>query len=181
MKKELRAPSQNKNLLKRILIYGLMTLFLASLQTAFFPILSFCPKTPDLIMGMLLAITLLDDEKSAAVCALGAGFFVDAIGSSGLAISPVVYIIFVLVINIFARKVLKSFVSYLLLLIPALIFRALATYLLVLITELSFPKGWVFTEIILPEMLATALLCLPIYFIVKLFSRTLETHGRFTF
>ena len=181
MKKELRAPSQNKNLSKRIIVYGLLTLLLATLQTAFFPFLSFCPKTPDLIMGMLLAITLLDNEKSASVCALGAGFFVDAIGSSGLAISPVVYLLFVLIINAFVKKVLKSFVSYLLLLIPALIYRATATYLLVLVTELAFPRGWVFTELILPEMLATLILCLPIYFIVKLFSRTLETHGRFSF
>ena len=181
MKKELRGPSQNKNLLKRIIVYGLMTLFLASMQTAFFPILKICPKTPDLIMGMLLAITLLDGENSACICALGAGFFLDAIGSSGLAVSPVVYIAFVLIINIFARKVLKSFVSYMLLLVPSLVYRAIATYLLVLITERSFVGGWVFTEIILPEMLVSAVLCLPIYFIVKLFSRTLETHSRFSF
>lgn len=181
MKKEIRSPSQSSNLLRRVILYGLTVLLLGCAQVAFFPILNICPRTPDLILGLLLAITLLDSEKSAAVCAVAAGFFIDAIGSSGLALSPIVYLLLVLIINLLARKVLKSFISYLLLLLPALIYRGVATYILILVSERALPHSWVFTEIILPEMLTTGLLCLPIYFIVKLYSRTLETHGRFTF
>ena len=166
---------------KRIIIYGLMTLVLGCAQCAFFPILKICPSTPDLIMGMLLAIALWDSERSAAVVAVCAGFFIDAIGSSGLALSPIIYLLFVLLISFFSKKVLKSFMSYLLLLIPTLLYRGAATYICIMAHQRALPPLWVLSDIILPEALATGLLCLPIYLIVKLCSGILETHSRFTF
>ncbi len=171
----------SQNTVKRILIYGIITLVLASAQCAFFPILDICPRTPDLIMGMLLAIALLDGEKSAAVCAVAAGFFIDALGSSFLALSPLIYLVFVAFISIFTKKVLKSLASYLLLLMPMLVYRAAATYLCILITEGTLPAPWVFVDILLPEAIATGLLCIPVYFILKLCSGALLTHSRFTF
>lgn len=181
MQGNLKHSAFSTNLARRIIIYGLMTLLLGSAQCAFFPILRVCPATPDLIMGMLLTITLWDSERSAAAVAVGAGFFIDAIGASGLALSPLIYLIYVLFISLFAKKVLKSFVSYLLLMIPTLLFRAAATYLCVFLAERSLPQLWVITEVLLPEALTTGLLCLPIYFIVKLCSGMLENHSRFTF
>lgn len=166
---------------KRIIIYGILTLVLGCAQCAFFPTLSLCPATPDLIMGMLLAIAILDSPKSAAVCALGAGFFVDAVGGSGVALSPLVYLIYVLMISVFAGKVLKSFFSYTLLLIPTLIYRAVATYLCFSVHIKALAPLWSLKEIILPEAVCTAILCLPIYFIVKLCAKPIDTHGRFTF
>ena len=169
------------NTTKRIVIFGIMTLLLGCAQCAFFPMLSICPGTPDLIMGMLLAIALIDGAKSAAVVAVCAGFFMDAIGSYGLSLSPLIYFLFVLFISLFSGKVLKSFASYLLLLIPSLIYRGAATYLCLLLRYLAIPPTSALTQIILPEALTTGLLCLPLYFIVKLCSRPLETHGRFSF
>ena len=171
----------SQNTIKRVVIYGIITLVLASAQCAFFPLLNICPRTPDLIMGMLLAITLLDGEKSAAVCAVASGFFIDALGSSFLALSPVIYLVFVAFISVFTKKVLKSLASYLLLLMPMLVYRAAATYLCILITEGGLPAPWVFTQILLPEAIATGLLCIPVYFILKLCSGALVTHSRFTF
>ena len=181
MQGKLKRSSVSANIVRRIIIYGTMTLVLGSAQCAFFPLLHLCPATPDLIMGMLLAIALLDSEQSAAVTAVAAGFFVDAIGGAGFALSPLIYLIYVTFVSLFVRKVLKSFVSYLLLLVPTLLFRGAATYLCLLVYERALPELWVLSEVILPEALTTGLLCLPIYFIVKLFSGMLETHSRFTF
>lgn len=158
-----------------------MTLILGCAQCAFFPLLRICPATPDLILGMLLAIALLDGEKSACVTAVASGFFIDAIGGGALALSPAVYLVFVALICLFTKKVLKSFASYLLLLIPSLIYRGIATYLCLILKDGALVPAFVFTEIIIPEAIVTAILCLPIYFIVKLFSGMLETHSRFTF
>ena len=171
----------SQNTIKRVAIYGIITLLLACAQCAFFPLLDICPRTPDLIMGMLLAIALLDGEKSAAVCAVASGFFVDAIGSSFLALSPLIYLVFVAFISVFTKKVLKSLASYLLLLLPMLLYRAAATYLCILITEGGLPAAWVFLDMLLPEAIATGLLCIPVYFIIKLCSRALVSHSRFTF
>ncbi|MBP3370812.1 MAG: hypothetical protein J6L85_08675 [Clostridia bacterium] len=168
-------------LVKRIVIYGLLTLMLGSAQCSFFPLLSICPSTPDLIMGMILAVMLIDSEKSAAVLAVFAGFFLDSVGGGSLAISPVVYLLFVLFIGIFSQKMLTSFASFSILLVPMLVYRAIATAICMLITgagALSFGTVW---GVIFPELLCTALLCLPLYAIVKLCTAPLETHSKFTF
>ena len=168
-------------LLKRIVIYGLMALILGSAQCSFFPILKICPRTPDLIMGMILAVMLIDSEKSAAVLALCAGFFIDAIGGGAISLAPVIYLLFVLFIGIFSHKMLTSFASFCILMLPALLYRAAATWICLLIwygSALGLGALW---EIIIPELLCTALLSLPIYAIVKLCTASLETHSRFTF
>lgn len=168
-------------LLKRIAIYGLMTLILGSAQCSFFPILKICPKTPDLIMGMLLAITLIDSAKSAAVTALAAGFFLDAIGGGALALSPVVYVLFVLFISLFAHKMLSGFASYAILMMPALLYRAAATAVCIALENKALLPISEIISVILPEALTTLIVCLPLYFIVKLCTAPLETHGKFTF
>ena len=169
------------NTARRIVIYGALTLILGCAQCAFFPTLKICPATPDLIMGMLLAIALLDSPRCAAVCAICAGFFIDAVGGSPLALSPIVYLLFTMIISAFSGKVLKSFFSYVLLLIPALIYRAAATYLCFSLHIGAIAPLWSLKEILLPEAVCTAILTLPVYFIVKLCSRPLDNHGRFNF
>ena len=168
-------------LLKRVLIYGIAMLVLGSLQCAFFPLLDFCPMTPDLILAMLTAISLLDSPKSAAVCAVAGGFFIDAIGSSGASVSPVIYFLTVVVISFFTEKILKSFASFLILMIPALICRLVSTYICVALAEHALPSASVFTEILLPEAICTAVAAIPIYFLVKLCAVPLNNHGKFTF
>ena len=168
---------------KRLIVYVLLIPLTVIAQCAFFPFIDICPATPDLLLGTLLAIALLDGLESASVCAVCGGFMLDAIGSSGLALSPVIYLVFVLTVGALSRKVLKRFASYSLLLALSLVYRALSTLIcLALSGNLSIPPEiWVFTEVILPEMLTTALLCLPVYPVVRLCTRAFSNHGRFTF
>jgi rod shape-determining protein MreD len=168
---------------RRIIVYALLIPLTVLAQCAFFPFIDLCPATPDLMLGTLLAIALLDGLESASVCAVCGGFLLDAIGSSGLALSPIVYLVFVLTVGALSRKVLKRFASYSLLLALSLVYRALMTLICLALTEnLSLPpSAWVFTEILLPEALTTALLCLPIYPVVRLCSRAFSNHSRFTF
>lgn len=168
-------------LIKRIVIYGLLTLILGSAQCSFFPILKICPSTPDLMMGTLLAISLLDSNKSASVCAVAAGFFIDAVGGTGPAISPLIYLFFVMFIGLFSQKMLAGFPSFALLMIPAAVYRGAATALCIFIYDGGLPKVSALMKILLPEILCTVILCLPVYFIVKLCTVPLETHGKFTF
>jgi hypothetical protein len=158
-----------------------MILLLGSAQCAFCPMLDFCPAAPDPMLGMLLAILLLIDEKSAAVCAIAAGFFVDAVGGAGVSLSPIVYFAFVAIMTAFSKKVLKSFASYLLLLVPTLIYRAAATYICAAIAFRELPGLWIVSDILLPEMIVTGILCLPVYFVQKIAAGILGTHNRFTF
>ena len=183
MRQDIKKSGASRMIARRIVIYSIMTLILGCAQCAFFPFLDFCPATPDLILGMLLAISLLDDQKSAAICAVGAGFFIDTVGSSGIVLSPIVYLFFVVLIGTLSRKVLKSFASFVLLLIPSVIYRGAITLAMIFFRNgVSTPiSASMFTQVIIPEMLISGLLCMPIYFIVKLCSGTFENHSRFSF
>jgi hypothetical protein len=168
-------------LIKRIVIYSLLTLVLGSAQCSFFPLLKISPSTPDLIMGMLLGVMLIDSEKSAAPLAIGAGFFLDAIGGTSVAYLTVLYLFYVLFIGFFAQKMLAGFVPYLILLLPTLLYRAFATFICMTVANGALPTLSAALGVIIPELVCTAVFCLPIYAIVKLCTMPLETHGRFTF
>ena len=168
-------------IVKRIVIYGLLTVILGSAQCSFFPILKICPMTPDVIMGMLLGIALIDSPKSAAICALFAGAFIDAVGTSALSLSPVMYLLFVVFIGLFSHKMLSGFASFAILLVPTVFFRAIASTIIS-----SFARGGVMPAselfaIIVPEAICTVICCLPLYFVLKACSIPLETHSKFTF
>lgn len=165
---------------KRIVIFSISALLIGSAQCSFFPIVNICPSTPDLIMGLILAVALLDNERSAMPLAIGAGFFIDAIGSGGFSLSPLLYFIYAAIIGVVSQKMMKSFPSFLLLLLPSLLYRALSSLLMLALSGgLSFSGGLIIK--LLLEALCTFILCLPIYPIMKLATKPLLTHKKFTF
>lgn len=165
---------------KRILIFSASTLILGTAQCSFFSTLNICPRTPDLILGLVLAVMLCDGERSAMALAVGAGFFIDAIGGSALFLSPIIYFLYALIIGRLAKKMLASFPSFLLLLLPSLLYRAAVTVIMSLITgSATLGAGLLFT--VLLEALTTFLLCLPIYPLIKLATRILSSHKKFSF
>lgn len=166
--------------LKRILIYSISTLLLGTAQCSFFSLLDICPRTPDLILGLILAVTLCDSERSAMALAVGAGFFIDTLGGSGLFLSPIIYFVYALIIGRLARKMLPSFPSFLLLLLPSLLYRAAVTVAMSLLTK-SAALGASLLITVLLEALTTLVLCLPIYFLIKLATKILSTHKKFSF
>ncbi len=179
--RKLHGTTPSLDVLKRIAIYGLLTLVLSAVQCAFFPMLSICSSTPDLILAMLIAIALLDSSAAAAVCAVASGFFIDAIGGGAIALTPLIYVLIVLFISLFSGKVLKSLPAYILLMLPTLLCRAAATYFYIFAAQRSLLGAWVLTDILLPELIWTALCSIPIYFLLKLCSMPLHKHGRFSF
>lgn len=166
---------------KRMIIYGIFVLALGCAQCSFFPLISICPATPDLMLGMLLAIILLDGEKSAAIVAIAGGFFIDSIGSSGLFLSPLIYFLFVLIMSVPVKKVLAGFPAYLLLLVPTLAYRALSTFICLALWHREMPSPALLWDTLVPEAVCTALLCIPVYFLIKLASSTFENRGKFSF
>ncbi len=179
MQNRKNSPTQ-ADITKRVIIYGIAVILLVSLQCAFFPLLDFCPMTPDLLLGLLLAVCLLDNSDSAFVVAICGGFFLDTVGSTGILIAPVIYFVFAAFISIFVHKVLKSFASFSLLLIPTVLFRAAVTFITHWIS-VAMPDSKFVLGVMLPEAICTALFALPLYFLIKLCTRTLESHSKFSF
>lgn len=170
-----------QEIIKRVIIYGLLILVTASLQCSFFPSLHICPSTPDLLLGLVAAITLLDSRKSATVVAVAAGFVADGLGGSGYSLSTLYYLCAALLLGALAEKVLPVFPSFAMILIPSLLLRGGYTLLCVIINYGSLPLLYTLKSILLPEAICTFLLCLPLWALVKLCSAPLGSRNKFTF
>ena len=147
---------------KKILVYGLLLVLLTALQCAFFPALSFLPASPDLLLGALIALTLLEDNRPAvAVTAVASGFLCDALGSTGASFTPLFYLLAVALASLLAEKMLPRFFSFLLLMLPALLLRLGFSALRAALC--GFSPLALFKGLLLPELLLTLLCALPLY------------------
>ncbi|MBE6549814.1 MAG: hypothetical protein E7670_05240 [Ruminococcaceae bacterium] len=169
-------------LIKRVIIYGILILLISSAQCSFFAGLKICPATPDLVIGIVLAVSLLDSIRSAAAVGIAAGFVTDALGSTGsFSFSALFYLVCAVILGSIACKMLPRFLSFLCLLIPALALRAVYTTLCVCLKLHSVPPLSILASLVLPEIIVTAVLCIPLYPIVKLCVIPVKSRSRFSF
>ncbi len=168
MRGSFRVESKSQLLLRRSLVYIPVIFLIAIIQCAFFSSLKILPAVPDLILGLVVGIAMLDSQKAAVVCGIGAGFVIDAIGSSGLSLSPLFYMLIGALCGALAKKMLPRFLSWV---VNLLIFSA-AKSILTVLNLLYLPGGFSFYDslmsTLLPEFVCTFIICLPVYFIVKL-------------
>jgi hypothetical protein len=171
---------EKRMLLRRIIIYTLLFFFLGVMQCSFFSRLKPFGAVPDIVLGGICAILMLDNKRSAAVCAVAAGYFIDALGAVPPSFSPLFYLICVAVLGRVSDKLMPSALSYALLMLPALLLRAAYTYVSIWINMASAPAlGTALIRVMLPEALSTFVFCLPIYFLVKLCMLPIGAKGRF--
>ena len=168
MRGSFRVESKSQLLLRRNLVYAPVIFLVAIIQCAFFSQLRLLPAVPDLILGLIVGIAMLDSQKAAVVTGLGAGFVIDAIGSSGLSLSPLFYMLIGAFCGALVKKMLPRFLSW----VVNLFIFALAKSLLTILNLLYLPGGFSFTDsllsVLLPEFICTFIICLPMYFLVKL-------------
>ena len=166
---------------KRVLLYGVLILVIGCAQCGFFAMLSICPATPDLVLGALVAIALLDSGKVAMVAAIPAGFLMEAIGGSGIALLPLIYLVSVTCIGGIAAKLLPRFLSYAVLMALAALLRSLFTLLQIGMAMEALPSIETIPGLLLPELLCTFILSLPTYPLTKLARIPMTQKGRFSF
>ncbi|MBR6679831.1 MAG: hypothetical protein IKL59_01085 [Clostridia bacterium] len=168
-------------LTKRIILYGIMILVLCTAQCSFFSALKSFGATPDLILGMLVGIILLDSPSAAAVCALVAGYTIDAIGSVPPSFSPIYYLACVALLSMLSAKMLPRFISYGMLVAAGLIGRAAFTFINMCIASASLPSWRYALTTLAAEAICTLIFCLPIYFLAKLCSAAIGARKKFDF
>ena len=163
-----RNESNRQLLLRRSIVYGLLIFFLAVIQCSFFSRLKIFGVVPDLMIGVVVGIAMLDSQRAAAVCGIGAGFVIDAIGSSGLSLSPLFYLIFGALCGALAKKMLPNFLSWTVSLAIFSAARSSLTLLNMLYLSRDVSVAEVAKSVLLPEAVCTFVICLPIFFAVKL-------------
>ncbi len=166
-------------LLRRITVYSLLFLLLGTAQCSFFARLKPFGAVPDIVFGGICGIIMLDNKRAAAVCAVAAGYFIDALGAVPPSFSPLFFLLSVAFLGWISDKLMPSFVSYAALMFSAVLVHAVYTYVNLRIVYGSVPIGTALLSVVLPEMLSTFVCCLPIYFLVKLCLLPIGAKGRF--
>ena len=156
------------SVIRRVIFYGVLFFLLSVLQGSFFGQLSFLSVVPNLALGGVAAVALLDDERSAAVCGIAAGFIADAIGGSGISLSPLLFLAAAIVCSEISKKMLPHFLSWLVLMLIAAVLGACMTVLNIIVSFDGVAISAIFKSLLLPELLATYIISLPIFFLVKL-------------
>ncbi len=163
-----RVESNHQLLVRRTLVYSPLIFILAVVQCSLLAQIKILPSVPDLIIGVIVAIAMLDSQKAAAVCGIGAGFVIDAIGSSGLSLSPLFYLLCGALCGALAKKMLPSFVSWFVSLLIFSLAKCVLTVLNILYITTEVSPIRVLLDTLLPEFICTVIFCLPVFFIVKL-------------
>ena len=179
--KPLASTGEKRMVLRRIIVYGIAIFLLGVLQCSFFSRLSPFGSTPDLMLSAIGAIAMLDNKKATVICAISAGYFIDAIGSTAPSFSALFYLVCGTVAILIGEKLIPKLLSFLLLMLPMLVLRGIGTYLNLWIALAKLPPISAIPSIILPELLSTLLLSIPIYFLIKLCMIPIGARNKFSF
>ena len=179
--KRLASTGEKRMLLRRLIVYGVTLFLLGVLQCSFFSRLAPFGSTPDLMLSAICAIAMLDNKKSTVICAIAAGYFIDAIGSTAPSFSALFYLVCGTVAILIGEKLITKLLSFLLLMIPMLLLRGIGTYLNLWIVLGKLPEITALPSILLPELLSTLLLSIPVYFLIKLCMIPIGARNKFSF
>lgn len=103
-----------QTLLRKSVVWGIWLFLLAVLQTSFFSVIRVFGAVPDLVLPAVITIAVYDRERMGTVAGIMGGYIADAIGGTGLSLSPLVYMLCGIIVALLAYSVLRrDFFSWL--------------------------------------------------------------------
>ena len=148
---------------------SLFILLIGVLQVTLFADLPILHATPDLTICAVLCIAFFLGRYAGAITGIGAGFLIEAMGSVGISLLPLFYMLMGYVMGYYARVIIpKRYTAYLIYLLCALCLRAAITTTYIGLTYSSFHLIGVIVKTVLPEAALTAIFGALLYFPAKL-------------
>ncbi len=160
--------ADGRALWRRLALYTPTFFLLVILQCAFFSRLKPFGAVPDITLGALCAVAMLDGKRAATVCAVAAGYFADALGALPPSFTPLFYLLCVVLVGAVADKMFPRFASFCVCLLPALTLGALYTVLCACLALGAFPSLFALLPTLGGAAVGTFIFSLPLYFLIKL-------------
>ena len=154
--------------LRKALLYGAACLLLGVVQTTVLAPHAPLGVTPDLMLAFVVAIGFWDGERIGGVTGIAAGFLIDALGSTGLSLMPLCYLLIGYVSGLCAGKIFsKNFPSYMIYAMTASLVRGAITliHLGLVVDQLNAPGRVIL--LFLCEFAACSLFAVPVYGMAK--------------
>jgi len=158
----------NKRFIVKALIYALIFIFLAVLETNILNGFKIFGAKPNLMISLIIAAAVLENERYAAVLGLIVGFTVDSSISSPFFFSGLYYFFAAYITGSITRYYLtKSLFTMITMIVPVCIVREIFNMFYLIGIWKNFNIAGAMTEFILPEYLYTVALAPIVYFLVK--------------
>ena len=155
--------------IKRGLCYGGLTLFFTLLQVTLLPRYRIFGVMPDLVLSCVIATAMFEGAKFGAVTGVAAGFFIDAVGSVGVSLSPLIYCVFGYIVGICAEFLFRrGLLSFTMATVIGYFLRGFVTILLVAVFWKTYSTFFVFLRTVLPEIVLSVIFSYPVYFFFRL-------------
>lgn len=169
----------NRAVVIKSLVYGLYLVFVAALQTTVFTRFNFFGSVPDLMLTSVIVISMFEGERWGAAAGIFAGYIIDAVGSTGLSLMPLVYMLFGYICGVLTINFLtNSLPVWGLYMIAAAIGRGIVSLIYILALYTYYPLNEAFAEIIIPEMVSTLVFSILTYGAVRLISKPFRKRRR---
>ena len=168
--------TSNIGIIFDVLVYGLFAIILTVLQTTLVPRMPIYDATFDILIGAIAFLGIYRGEKTAALFGLFAGLCIDGLNSVGVSFLPLFYCIGGFVCGNIGKAAKENarFAAFLVT-IPAFCFcRTLITFVKYLIEyKNALDYAYYGLHIALPEFVSTLVLCIPMFFISRIFDSPL--------
>ncbi len=162
-----------------ILCFGALIFFLGILQVSFFGRIKLFGAVPDLMLLTVLCISFFSGRYAGAIVGTVGGFFIEAIGSQGISLLPVAFMLMGYLVGHFSHTVgQKRYYFYLFYLVCALFVRAVLTVIYACLTYAFIHLPVILLSAVLPELLSTGVCGLILYFPIGAICRLLEGKGQ---
>ncbi len=122
--------------------------------------------TPALTLAAVLSVAFFDGEHSGAVAGIAGGFILDALGSTGLMLLPIIYMLIGFSVGLATHRFLsRNFPSFCVFAAIGLLANALGTLLLAIASNPlgDFAFGTAMIYVVLPELGVSALFAMIYY------------------
>lgn len=161
--------SQNRaKAIKFILTETVLFLVVIVLQTTLFARIRLFGVVPDLCFLTLILIAYFCGREVGAITGIAAGFAVEALGSVGISLLPVIYLFCGYICGHFTRAIYpKRILSYLTVAAVAIPARMAVTFVYICINYSTIHIPELLLHILLPEAAVNLIFALILYFPVK--------------
>lgn len=152
--------------LMRTLAYTLLFLLLATLQTSVLARHGIFGVVPDVILSAVLAVGYREGALPAGIAGLCAGLLIEAAGGTGLCLYPLLYLTAGFFCGAyFASNARRNLLTFLVTAALCLLGRSVVLLVKAVFTygAEAFPLGQVLLRVLLPEVLLSLVLALPIF------------------
>ncbi len=156
----------------KIVFIAVLLLIFVLLQTTIFSRFRPFGAVPDLMLSLVIAVSMSEGERWGAGTALAAAFLLEALGSTGPTLLPILYVAAGCLCPLITDLYLTDSVPVRILYTVSFgVARSLFTLLYLFVHVPEFPFSFLFTSVLLPEYAATLTLSLLPHLAAKILLR----------